>query len=158
MYENYYGDINNFIDFTTDLTKDLFSEQFEMGYKDIYQIGGCYEFAKVLKAYYPEGEFYYSVNKGHCAFFYQGIFYDSMGKITDEETLKTFKIMSEQDHNIASEFEKKLKFELYLRFNALAPFILDEIKKCGISVEQKLTHEEVLMVINKEDLKNNVKK
>ncbi len=69
-----------FIKFILDLVSDEFYQYVSpVPIKYYFLNGGCLELAKVLKHYYPEGQYVINEQKNHIAFLYQEQVYDANG-------------------------------------------------------------------------------
>ena len=69
-----------FIKFILDLVNDEFYQYVSpVPIKYYFLNGGCLELAKVLKHYYPEGQYVINEQKNHIAFLYQEQVYDANG-------------------------------------------------------------------------------
>ena len=69
-----------FIRFILDLVSDEFYQYLSpVSIKYYFLNGGCLELAKVLKHYYPEGQYVLNEEKNHIAFLYQEQVYDASG-------------------------------------------------------------------------------
>ncbi len=95
MYkEAYKEDIEKFIVFINDLATDLFYDQLMCDGEVMFQCGACYEFVKIIKKYFDIQNILVNKEYNHCAFEYNGNYYDSKGIIDNREN---FSIATEID-------------------------------------------------------------
>lgn len=120
--------MERFINFVVDLTNDELYELVE-GNAEIYFLqGGCFEFAKILKAYIKNLQIVISKNLDHCGVLYDGNIYDASGKV---ENKNIFNKASQTDLKYMEE-RFGIPEKQYIRGKRISDYIIDEIKECNI--------------------------
>jgi len=94
--------------------------------KQYFKSGGCYEFVKVLKHFFPEGTIMMQKDYNHCAYLIGEIIYDCEG------------VCKKNDFIIASDLDKEKLEDVYIygradiKFDGKMPSeaLIDEIYLC----------------------------
>lgn len=124
-----------FIQFILDLVSDEFYQYLSpVSVKYYFLNGGCLELAKVLKHYYPEGEYVINEQKNHIAFLYQEQVYDANG-IAEESNWEIINHLGELEDYYGN---KEIYFEHYLPHQA----ILKELHEIDCNVIKKMQKRE----------------
>lgn len=123
--------MENFIQFILDLVNDEFYQYLSPVLVKYYFLnGGCLELAKVLKHYYPEGDYVINDQNNHIAFLYQKQVYDANG-IAEESKWKIIHHLSELEDYYGN---KEIYFEHLLPHQA----ILKEINEIDPNIVKKM--------------------
>ena len=123
--------MENFIQFILDLVSDEFYQYLSpVPVKYYFLNGGCLELAKVLKHYYPEGDYVINDQKNHIAFLYQKQVYDANG-IAEESKWEIVHLLSELEDYYGN---KEIYFEHLLPHQA----ILKEIDEIDANIVKKM--------------------
>lgn len=102
--------MEQFIDFILELVDDEFYQYLDSIPAQYYFLnGGCIEFAKILKYYYPNGTFVIDQNKDHVAFLYENTIYDATGIVKEGKwnIVKNLDIIENTLGNTEIKFENK---------------------------------------------------
>ena len=120
-----------FIQFILDLVSDEFYQYLSpVPVKYYFLNGGCLELAKVLKHYYPEGDYVINDRKDHIAFLYQEQVYDANG-IAEESNWEIINHLEELEDYYGN---KEIYFEHLLPHQA----ILKEFDEIDASIVKKM--------------------
>lgn len=123
--------MEQFINFILELVDDEFYQYLDSFPAQYYFLnGGCIEFAKILKYYYPDGTFVIDQNKDHVAFLYENIIYDATG-IIKEGNWKLLKSLESIENTFGN---NEIKFENKAPHIA----IIDEISQINSSYIKKI--------------------
>lgn len=78
--------MEDLINYINRLTDELFFHKTSMEAIELYTLGGCYEFAKIIKKFVPDSVIYITNPNeiSHCAIYYENKLYDATGDITYE--------------------------------------------------------------------------
>ena len=121
-----------FIRFILDLVSDEFYQYLSpVPIKYYFLNGGCLELAKVLKHYYPEGQYVLNEEKNHIAFLYQEQVYDANG-IAEKSNWEIVNDINKLEDYYGN---KDIYFEHLLPHQA----ILNELNEIDMSIIKKLS-------------------
>ena len=120
-----------FIKFILDLVSDEFYQYVSpVPIKYYFLNGGCLELAKVLKHYYPEGQYVINEQKNHIAFLYQEQVYDANG-VAEKANWEIVNNVSDLEDYYGN---KDIYFEHFLPHQA----ILKELNEIDKNIMKKL--------------------
>lgn len=119
--------MTEFITFINELVDDEFYQAIEpLKAEDYFASGGCYEFAKILKAFLPESKIMVRKDHKHLAVFYKGNLYDAKGVCQKED----FQDITEEDE---IRFADSLLYgipEIKFERKEVAVAVTTEMKNC----------------------------
>lgn len=102
--------------FLVELINDLTNENWNyclsgINAKEFYKSGGCYEFLKVLKHFFPEGTIMMRKDYGHCAYLIEDYIYDCEGVCDKEDFLEATDMDKEKLEDPYFYGRSEIKFE-----------------------------------------------
>ncbi len=121
-----------FIKFILDLVNDEFYQYLSpVSAKYYFLNGGCLELAKVLKSYYPEGQYVINSQKNHIAFLYQNQIYDANG-IAEKANWEIINNINEFEDYYGNK-------DIYFKHLPPNQAILQELKEIDMNIIKKLS-------------------
>ena len=122
-------DMMKFITFIKELVDDEFYQALEPVKAEDYFWGkGCYEFAKILKAFLPGSKVMITKDYHHCGIFYKGNVYDAKGICKKED----FQDLTEEDQLKLDDPWCYGISEVKFEGKEVATAVQEEIKQCRI--------------------------
>lgn len=113
--------VENLIESINYFVNKRYGKLLRMSSEDILLSGGCYEFVKILRNYYPLLEVYISNDHSHCGAMIDGKLYDATGIISDSENFH--KASSKEIEYIENYFGER--FDLFL----IADSVIDDLNE-----------------------------
>lgn len=118
--------MERFIGFVIDLANEELCDFLDGDAKKFFLQGGCYEFAKIIKAYI-KCQIVINTDNTHCAVLYDGKIYDASNEIDS----KSFNIASKEDIKYIEE-RMGIPEKHFIKGKTVSEYLIDEIKKCNI--------------------------
>lgn len=111
--------------------------------KKLYTRGSCYQFALLLKSFYPEGEIYIRTDKKHTGLMINNVLYDISGRIGNvedfalikpEETIKCERWSSDRNLIVIEKKHFKMIEKKLNKFNHLSCFLYSTGQLLGLGL------------------------